>query len=73
VAISDGSTTVYFSPSRPAGVSDGNWVQTVPGKGWITLLRLYRPLEPYFTKEWRRSEIEQVGEGTADGRCGEGR
>jgi hypothetical protein len=25
-----------------------NWVQTVPGKGWFTLLRLYGPLEPWF-------------------------
>src|SRR5208337_4198875 len=33
----DGSTTVYFAPSKPTGVNDGNWIQTVPGKGWNTL------------------------------------
>ena len=60
VANPDGSTTVYFGPSKPAGVSDGNWIQTVPGKGWSTLLRLYSPLEPFFTKKWRPSEIELV-------------
>ena len=38
----------------------GNWIQTIPGKGWFTLLRLYSPLEPFFTKEWRLSEIELV-------------
>jgi hypothetical protein len=54
----DGSTTVYFSPTQPAGVPRGNWIQTMPGKGWFTLLRLYSPLEPFFTKEWRPSEIE---------------
>lgn len=54
----DGSTTVYFGPSKPEGVTDGNWIQTVPGKGWNTILRLYSPLEPFFTKEWRPSEIE---------------
>ena len=32
----------------------------MPGKGWSTLLRLYSPLEPFFTKEWRPSEIELV-------------
>ena len=58
VANPDGSTTVYFGPSKPAGVSDGNWIQTVSGKGWSTLLRLYSPLEPFFTKAWRPSEIE---------------
>ncbi|TCU20403.1 uncharacterized protein DUF1254 [Rhizobium sullae] len=29
-------------------------------QGGFTLLRLYRPLEPFFTKEWRLSEIELV-------------
>jgi hypothetical protein len=51
VANPDGSTTVYFGPGKPAGVSDGNWIQTMPGKGWKTILRLYSPLEPFFTKE----------------------
>lgn len=67
VANADGSTTVYFGPSKPAGVSDGNWIQTVPGKGWSTLLRLYSPLEPFFTKEWRPSEIEEVTATTGRG------
>lgn len=60
VADHDGSTTVYFAPTKPANVTDGNWIQTVPGKGWNTLLRFYSPLEPFFTKEWRPSEIELV-------------
>ena len=29
-------------------------------KGWFTILRLYSPLESFFTKEWRLSEIELV-------------
>ena len=56
----DGSTTVYFSPIKPEGVKEGNWVQTDPKKGWFTILRLYSPLEPFFTKTWRPSEIELV-------------
>src|SRR5215469_16711216 len=59
-AIADGSTTVYFGPKQPAGVERGNWIQTMPGKGWNTILRLYSPLEPFFTKEWRPSEIQLV-------------
>ncbi len=56
----DSSTTVYFGPNQPEGVKQGNWIQTMPGKGWFTLLRLYSPLEPFFTKEWRLNEIELV-------------
>ena len=43
----------------PAG-KEANWVQTVPGKGWWVMLRLYGPLEPWFDKTWRPGEIEAV-------------
>jgi hypothetical protein len=56
----DGSTTVYFGPRQPDGVKRGNWIQTMPGKGWFVILRLYSPLEPFFDKSWRPSEIELV-------------
>ena len=55
----DGSVDVYFGPTAPAG-KEGNWVQTVPGKGWFTILRLYGALEPWFDKTWRPGEIELV-------------
>jgi len=60
VADADGTTTVYFGPTTPADAKDGNWIQTDPKKGWFVLLRLYSPLEPFFTKEWRPGEIEEV-------------
>jgi hypothetical protein len=56
----DGSTTVYLGPSKPDGDADGNWIQTLPTKGWFVILRLYSPLEPFFDKSWRPSEIEAV-------------
>ncbi|MCU0788887.1 MAG: DUF1254 domain-containing protein [Verrucomicrobia bacterium] len=60
VAGADGSTTVYFGPTQPAGVARGNWIQTDPKKGWFTILRLYSPLPPFFDKSWRLGEIERV-------------
>ena len=45
VADADGSTTIYFGPTKPADAKDGNWIQTMPGKGWFTILRLYSPRE----------------------------
>jgi hypothetical protein len=56
----DGSTTVYFALAQPEGVSRGNWIQTLPGRGWFVWLRLYGPLEPFFDKSWRPGEIELV-------------
>jgi hypothetical protein len=60
VANPDGTTTIYFGPSKPTDAKAGNWIQTMPNKGWFTLLRLYSPLGPFFTKQWRPSEIEVV-------------
>jgi hypothetical protein len=59
VANTDGSVDIYFGPKPPAG-KEPNWIESVPGKGWYTLLRLYGPLEPWFDKSWRPGEIEIV-------------
>ena len=59
VANADGSFDLYFGPKAPQG-KDANWIQSVPGKGWYTILRLYGPLEPWFDKTWRPGEIELV-------------
>jgi hypothetical protein len=55
----DGSITVWFSPKAPPG-QEANWVQTMPGKGWNVLLRLYGPLEPWFNKSWKPGDFELV-------------
>jgi hypothetical protein len=55
----DGSVTVWFAPKAPAG-QEANWVQTMPGKGWNSLLRLYAPLEPWFDKTWKPGDFELV-------------
>jgi hypothetical protein len=59
VVNADTSVDVYFGPKAPAG-KENNWVQTMSGKGWSTLFRLYAPLEPWFDKTWRPGEIELV-------------
>ena len=56
---SDGSFDVYFGPKAPAG-KEGNWLATVPGKSWFTILRMYGPLEPWINKTWRPGEIERL-------------
>ena len=55
----DGSVDLWFGPEAPAG-QEGNWVQTVPGKGWFGILRLYGPGEAWFEKTWRPGNIELV-------------
>jgi hypothetical protein len=57
VVDTDGAVDLYFGPEAPSG-KDANWIQTVPGKGWWLMLRLYGPLEPWFDTTWRPGEIE---------------
>lgn len=55
----DGSATVYFGPKAPKG-QEANWVQTMPGKGYNVLLRLYGPLQPWFDRTWMPGDFELV-------------
>jgi len=53
----DGSVDLYLAPKAPKG-HENNWIETIPGKGWIVLFRLYGPLEPWFDKTWQPGEFE---------------
>jgi hypothetical protein len=54
----DGSITLTFGPDEPdEGAS--NWIQTVAGKKWFAILRLYGPLEPWFERTWVPGDLER--------------
>lgn len=55
----DTSVDVYFGPKAPKG-KENNWIQTMPGKNWFTILRLYGPLQSWFDKTWKPGEIEEM-------------
>lgn len=55
----DGSYTLWFGQEAPHG-REGNWVQTVPDKGFGVILRLYGPLEPWFDKSWKPGDLTAV-------------
>lgn len=55
----DGSYTMWFGPKAPRG-HEGNWIQTMPGKSFNVILRLYGPLEPWFDQTWKPGDLELV-------------
>ena len=55
----DTSVDVWFGPTAPKG-HEANWVQTVPGKSWNVLLRLYGPKQAWFDKTWVPGDFELV-------------
>jgi len=54
-----GSTDIYLGPQAPAG-KEGNWLATVPGKGYFAIIRLYGPTEAAIDKSWKPGDIEKV-------------
>jgi len=56
----DGTIDVYFGPNAPA--SGGNWIRTVPGKGWFPMFRFYSPTQAYFDKTWMLNDVEKVAD-----------
>lgn len=57
-ANADGTIDIHFGPTAPA--SGGNWIRTVPGKGWFPIFRFYSPTQAYFDKTWTLNDIEPV-------------
>jgi hypothetical protein len=55
----DGSTDLYLGPRAPEG-KEGNWLATVPGKGYFAILRLYSPTEAAINKTWRPGDITRL-------------
>lgn len=58
-ANADGSYDIYIGPKAPEGM-ENNWIQSIPGRGWNTIFRLYGPLEPFYDKSWKPSDPELV-------------
>jgi hypothetical protein len=54
----DGSYDIFIGPEKPE--ANVNWIQSIPGKGWNMLWRIYGPTQVWYDKAWRPGEIELV-------------
>ncbi len=52
----DGSIKLSFGPNPP-DAHEENWIQTIAGKRWFAILRLYGPLEPWFEGAWVPGDV----------------
>ena len=55
----DRSIDLYLGPKAPEGKT-GNWLATVPSKGYFAILRLYGPTEAAIAGSWRPGDIEKI-------------
>jgi hypothetical protein len=53
------SIDLYFGPEAPAG-REGQFIKTIPGKGWFAYFRIYGPEEPAFDGSWKPGDFEEV-------------
>jgi hypothetical protein len=56
----DGSVRLVFSPKKPDGVPDANWIQTNPEKGFFAYFRWYSPTKAFFDRSWKMGNITEV-------------
>jgi hypothetical protein len=55
-----GSTAdLYFGPKAPVG-HEGEWIKTIPGKGWFTYFRIYGPEASAFDGTWKPGDFEEM-------------
>ena len=55
------SIDLYFGPTVPAG-HEGEWIKTIPGKGWFAYFRIYGPEAAAFNGAWKPGDFEEVKE-----------
>jgi hypothetical protein len=50
---------LYFGPKAPAG-KEGQWIKTIPGKGWFVYFRVYGPEHAAFDGTWKPGDFDEV-------------
>jgi hypothetical protein len=50
---------LYFGPTAPAG-KEGQWIKTIPDKGWFVYFRIYGPKQAAFDGSWKPGDFEEV-------------
>ncbi len=50
---------LYFGPTAPAG-REGEWIKTIPGKGWFVYFRIYGPEQAAFDGSWKPADFTEV-------------
>ena len=53
-----GSVTLYVGPEQPEGKK--NWIKSVPGRGWFSLIRWYGPKKEFFDREYKPGDFVKV-------------
>jgi hypothetical protein len=56
----DGSIDLFFGPTKPSGVPETNWIQTVKGRDFLTCVRLYGTGIEFFDQTWKPDDVVKL-------------
>jgi hypothetical protein len=56
----DGSVDLYFGPKKPANVGDKNWIQTVDGRDFMAVIRLYGAGTEFYDQTWKPDDVVKM-------------
>jgi len=56
----DGSIDLYFGPSKPTDVDERNWIQTVKGRDFMAVIRLYGAEIEFYDQSWKPDDVQKV-------------
>ena len=56
----DGSVDLFFGPTRPEGTAESNWIQTVDGRHFMAVIRLYGADIAFFDQTWKPDDVVKV-------------
>ena len=56
----DGSIDLYFGPTKPDGVPEKNWIQTIDGRAFMAVIRLYGADIAFFDQTWKPDDVVKV-------------
>ena len=56
----DGSVELWFSPKRPEGVDEKNWIRSIPGRAQMVAVRLYGTGTEFYDQTWKPDDIVRV-------------
>ena len=57
----DGSVDFTFGPQVPDAAAAANHLGTVPGEGFVIIVRLYGTQRAYYEGTWKLPDIERIG------------
>ena len=56
----DGSIDIWFAPEQPEDVADTNFIQTIPGRNFMAILRLYGAKIEFYDQTWKPDDLVKV-------------